>query len=262
MATPFPTLFLGHGSPTNALDDNGDSRTWRDLGRRLPRPRAILAVSAHWEHAGPALTVSPRPATLHDFYGFPEDLATFDYPVPGDPALVARVADLLAPGPVAADGARGLDHGVWSLLAHLYPDADVPVIQLALDRTRAAAGHYELARRLRPLRDEEVLILASGNVVHDLRHMDWRRPDGGFDWAARFSAEVRTRLAAADHAALVDYLDLGPEAIRAVPTPEHYLPLLYVAAVADPGETPVFVNDHLSYGSIGMLGAVYGLDRA
>jgi len=205
------------------------------------------------------VTASARPDTVHDFHGFPAALAEFAYAAPGEPELAERVADLLAPEAVARDAEWGLDHGAWSVLTHLFPAADIPVVQLGLDAGRDAAGHYQLARRLRPLRDEGVLVLASGNVVHDLRGMDWRRPDLEYDWARRFSDAVREGLRTGDHAALVDYRTLTAEAARAVPTPEHYLPLLYVAALADAGEAPEFFNDRVEYGSIGMLGVGYGL---
>jgi 4,5-DOPA dioxygenase extradiol len=254
-----PTLFLGHGNPMNAIEDNSDSRVWRELARRLPRPRAILVVSAHWQSAGVAVTAAAQPETVHDFHGFPARLAQFAYAAPGAPDLAGRVAALLAPEPVAHEAEWGLDHGAWSLLAHLFPAADIPVAQLGLDAGRDAAGHYDLARRLRPLRDEGVLVLASGNVVHDLRGMDWRRPELEYDWARRFSDAVRERLRDGDHAALVGYRTLTADAGRAVPTPEHFLPLLYVAALADAGEAPEFINDRIEYGSIGMLGCAYGL---
>lgn len=252
-----PALFLGHGSPMNTLEDNVFSRAWRDLGARLPRPRAILAISAHWVTRGIAVTAMPRPETIHDFHGFPRALADFDYPAPGDPALARRVVELLAPEPVGLDLEWGLDHGTWCLLAHLFPAADIPVVQLSLDATRPAEAHHALGMRLRPLRDEGVLILASGNVVHNLGRMDWLRPDAGYDWAERFNARVRHALETGDTAALLRLDDA--DAALSVPTPEHYLPLLYIAALADPGESPHFVNDVLCYGGIGMLGVGYGL---
>lgn len=254
-----PTLFLGHGNPMNALADNADSQVWRLLARDLPRPRAILMISAHWQTRGLAVTATVRPPTVHDFHGFPASLAEFEYPAPGAPELATRVAELLAPETVALDTGRGLDHGAWSLLAHLFPGADIPVAQLGLDAGRDPAGHYRLARRLRPLRDEGVLVLASGNVVHDLRGIDWHHPDMEYDWARRYSDAVRERLRAGDHDALIDYPALTAEADRAVPTPEHFLPLLYIAALADAGETPRFLNDRIEYGGIGMLGFGYGL---
>jgi 4,5-DOPA dioxygenase extradiol len=190
MKHPHPALFVGHGNPMNTLEDNVNSRAWRDWGECLPKPRAILAISAHWETQGVAVTAMPCPRTIHDFAGFPERLAKFTYPAPGDPHLARRVAELLAPETVVQDQQWGLDHGVWSILAHLYPTATIPVVQLSLDSNRDAAAHYALGRRLRPLRDEGVLILASGNIVHNLRRMDWDRREGGFIWAERFNLKT------------------------------------------------------------------------
>lgn len=250
-APRMPALFLGHGNPMHALADNALTRAWRSAAVGLPRPRAILAVSAHWLTRGPAVTAMARPGTIHDFHGFPRALAEFEYAAPGDPALAGRVVELLAPETVARDLEWGLDHGAWSVLTHLYPDADIPVVQLSLDAGRDAAGHYALARRLRPLRDEGVLILASGNVVHNLGAMDWRHPESSTDWARRFTERVRACLSEGDHAGLFGLDD--DDARLAAPTPEHYWPLLYVAALADPGETPRFFNDVIEYGTIGML---------
>ena len=177
MNSPHPALFVGHGSPMNTLEDNANSRTWRDWGARLPHPRAILAISAHWETDGLAVTAMPCPRTLHDFSGFPRRLAEFTYPAPGDPDLARRVAELLAPEPVRLDQDWGLDHGAWSILAHLYPGAGIPVVQLSLDSKRDAAAHFALGQRLRHLRDEGVLILGSGNIVHNLHF--WRQAADG-----------------------------------------------------------------------------------
>lgn len=256
MNRPHPTLFIGHGNPMNTLEDNANSRAWRDWGKRLPRPRAILVISAHWETEGVAVTAMPCPRTIHDFSGFPKRLAEFCYPAPGDPDLARRVAQLLAPEPVTLDMEWGLDHGAWSLLAHLYPNAGVPVVQLSLDRHRDAAAHFALAQRLRPLRDEGVLILGSGNIVHNLRRIDWHRREGGFSWAERFNRRVRRLLLEQDHAGLCR-LD-EEDARLSVPTPEHYLPLLYVSAVRDAGEYLTPLNDHIEYGAIGMLSAWVG----
>jgi 4,5-DOPA dioxygenase extradiol len=237
-----PALFVGHGSPMNAIEDNAFSRGWRALARRLPRPRAILCVSAHWETRGAAVTAVERPATIHDFYGFPEALHAIDYPAPGDPALAVRVAELAAPEPVRLADDWGLDHGAWSVLRIMYPAADVPVVQLGLDTTRPGAFHLTLARRLAPLRDDGVLVMGSGNIVHNLRH--FRRAGGpALDWAARFDAAVRARIEARDDAALADYASLGPDARLAVPAPEHYLPLLYALALRRDGDRLSFFND-------------------
>ena len=255
-----PALFVGHGSPMNALEDNADSRTWRALevlfrGLSQP-PRAILAISAHWLTRGVAVTAMAAPETIHDFSGFPRELGELAYPAAGDPVLAARVASLLAPEPVLLDREWGLDHGVWSVLVHLFPAADIPVVQLSLDAGRDAAAHYQLAMRLRPLRDEGVLIMASGNVVHNLQRMDWQHPDRAFDWALRFSQRVRRQLEAGEHAGLCDLSDA--DAQLAVPTPEHFLPLLYLAAVREAGEPIHCFNDHIEYGSIGMLSCRVG----
>jgi 4,5-DOPA dioxygenase extradiol len=239
---PMPTLFVGHGSPMNAIEDNDFSRAWRALGTRLPRPRAILCVSAHWETAGVAVTADARPATIHDFYGFPEALYAVDYPAPGDAALARRVVELLAPLPVRLADDWGLDHGAWSVLRLIYPDADVPVVQLGIDTTLPAAHHGALARHLAPLRDEGVLVMGSGNIVHNLRY--FRRAGGPpLDWAARFDAAVRSRVERGDMDTLENYDGLGPDARLAVPTPEHYLPLLYVLALRRADDRLAFFND-------------------
>lgn len=236
-----PVLFLGHGSPMNAIEDNAFSRAWRDLGQRLPRPRAILCVSAHWETRGAAVTAVERPVTIHDFYGFPEALHAVEYPAPGDPALARRVAELAAPEPVRLADDWGLDHGAWSVLRIMYPEADIPVVQLGIDTTRPGAFHLDLARRLASLRDDGVLVMGSGNIVHNLR-LYWRDGGPALDWAARFDAAVRARIEAHDDAALADYGSLGPDARLAVPTPEHYLPLLYALALRRAGDRLSFFN--------------------
>lgn len=256
MKVPLPALFVGHGSPMNTLEDNANSRAWRDWGRRLPRPQAILAISAHWETLGVAVGSGPSPNTLHDFSGFPKALETFKYPAPGSPTLARRVARLLEPEAVELDPRRGLDHGVWSVLAHLFPGADIPVVQLGLDQRRDAAAHFALGQRLRPLRDEGVLILGSGNVAHNLARMDRDRPEGGFSWAERFCRRARRQLLYQDQGGLCRLDD--DDARLAVPTPEHYLPLLYVVAAQDAGEYLTVLNDRIEYGSIGMLSVWVG----
>jgi 4,5-DOPA dioxygenase extradiol len=257
MSQRLPALFVGHGSPMNAIEDNADSRAWHELAAALPRPKAILAISAHWVTAGVAVTAMARPETIHDFYGFPRRLAECQYPAPGDPELARRVASLLAPEPVTLDQDWGLDHGAWSVLLHLFPAADVPVLQLSLNGREGGAWHLALARRLKPLRDEGVLILGSGNVVHNLGRMDWARPEGGYDWAVRFNEATREALVSGDLASLAGRAfpeDAASDAGLAVPTPEHYLPLLYIAALREPGEAMTFFNDRIEFGAIGMLG--------
>jgi 4,5-DOPA dioxygenase extradiol len=256
MKKPHPALFIGHGSPMNTIEDNINSRAWREWGTRLPRPRAILAISAHWKTKGLAVTAMPNPRTIHDFEGFPRRLYELSYAAPGDPDMARRIAELLAPEPVRLDREWGLDHGTWSVLAHLYPGAGIPVVQLSLDTRLDAATHFALGGRLRPLRDDGVLILGSGNIVHNLTRMDWHRLEGGFTWAERFNNRIRRQLRDQDHAGLCRLDD--DDARLAVPTPEHYLPLMYVAAVQDAGESLTLLNDHIEYGTIGMLSAWVG----
>ena len=252
-----PAFFIGHGNPMNALQSNDNSQSWRAIAAELSRPRAILVISAHWLTRGVAVTAMAQPETLHDFSGFPATLSEFRYPAPGDPQLAAEIAALLAPETVTLNTEWGLDHGAWSVLTHLFPAADIPVLQLSLDASRTAAEHYELATRLRPLRDAGVLILGSGNVVHNLRRMDWSHPDSAFDWATQFNDSVRQNLLNGDHAALFDLNQ--DDAKLAAPTPEHYWPLLYIAAQQRPGEALHLFNDHIEYGSIGMVSCQVGV---
>ncbi len=256
MTKAMPALFLGHGSPMNAIEDNIYRQSWEQLGKRLPRPRAILCVSAHWETEGVAVTAHAQPDLIYDFYGFPKALTDVRYPAPGDLALAQRVADLLAPERVQLDATRGLDHGVWSVLVALYPDADIPVVQLSMPVNETGAAHYARAKRLAALRDEGVLILGSGNIVHNLRY--WRSHDARLMTAwTRFHDEVKRRITAGDYAALADYKALDPEAALSVPTPEHYLPLLYVLALHKPGESLEIFNDQ-DGGAIFMTSIILG----
>jgi 4,5-DOPA dioxygenase extradiol len=252
-----PAVFFGHGSPMNALGGR-NSEAWRSLGETMPQPKAVLMISAHWYIDGLAITAEPKPRTIHDFYGFPDTLYQIRYPAPGAPWLVERVRQLVGPSEVHEDHDWGLDHGTWAVLTHVYPGADVPVVQLSLDRTRNGAFHYDLGRRLRPLRDEGVLIAGSGDVVHNLRAM---RRDGSsepFDWAVRFNEQVKAAVRAGAHSTLVDFAALGEDARLAIPTPEHYLPLLPVLAQQDEGEVASFFNDRIELGSVSMLGVRIG----
>jgi len=248
---PLPALFIGHGNPMNALTDNANSQAWQDKLVDLPRPRAILVISAHWLTRGVTVTAMAQPQTLHDFAGFPAALNAIRYPAPGAPDLAKSLAALLAPEQVKLDSEWGLDHGAWTVLTHLYPAADIPVLQLSLDTAKSAAEHYELAKKLRPLRDQGVLILGSGNIVHNLRRMNWQQPDSAYDWATRFNARIQHSLLARDHAALFELSD--DDAKLAVPTPEHYWPLLYIAAQQAADENVELFNDRTEYGAIGML---------
>lgn len=253
-----PVVFFGHGSPMNTLDRNPYTEAWRKLGAAMPAPKAIVCVSAHWYTEGTAVTAMSRPRTIHDFYGFPQALFDVRYPAPGAPELAERVRSLLAPLEVALDESWGLDHGTWSVLKHAYPNADVPVIQLSIDGTQPPQFHYDAGRRLAALRDEGVLVVGSGNVVHNLRLM---KRDGGeaFDWAVRFNERVRAALASRDHRTLIDFGGLGEDARLSVPTPEHYLPLLYIAALQRDDEVMSFPVDGYDLGSVSMLTAAAGL---
>jgi 4,5-DOPA dioxygenase extradiol len=249
--TALPALFIGHGNPMIALSLNANSLAWRDKLGDLPRPSAVLVISAHWLTRGVAVTAMAQPPTLHDFAGFPAALNEFRYPAPGAPELAKTLAALLAPEQVSLDSEWGLDHGAWSVLTHLFPAADIPVLQLSLDIAKSAAEHYELAKKLRPLRDQGVLILASGNIVHNLRRMNWQQPDSAYDWATRFNTRIQHSLRERVHAALFDLAD--DDAKLAVPTPEHYWPLLYIAAQQTANENLELFNDRTEYGAIGML---------
>jgi 4,5-DOPA dioxygenase extradiol len=256
--TRMPAIFFGHGSPMNTLEHNRYTDAWRKLGESVPRPRAILCISAHWYTRGTGVTAVDRPGTIHDFYGFPRALFDVRYPAPGDPGLAARVRDMLRPIEVSMDLAWGLDHGTWSVLKHVYPDADVPVVQLSIDGTQPPRFHYDIGKRLAPLRDEQVLVIGSGNVVHNLGLM---RREGGpaYDWAVRFNERVRDALSSRDHETLIEFERAGEDARLSVPTPEHYLPLLYIAALQGDDEEMSFAVDGYELGSLSMLTAVTGM---
>ena len=249
-----PTIFFGHGNPMNALEANAYTAAWARIGKEIPRPKAILSVSAHWYAPGTFVTAMARPRTIHDFGGFPRALHEFLYPAPGSPELAARVRDLLAPLPVGLDEQWGLDHGTWSVLCHVFPGADVPVVQLSMDETQPAAFHYEVGQRLATLRDEGILVIGSGNIVHNLHAYAWgRRPAEPFDWALRFEGRARELMLSGDDAPLVAYESLGRDAVLSAPTPEHYLPLLYVLGARRPGDRVEFPVEGIDGGSVSML---------
>jgi 4,5-DOPA dioxygenase extradiol len=260
MAQRMPAIFFGHGNPMNALLRNTYTERWATIGAKLPRPKAILCISAHWYIEEAAVTVSTAPKTIHDFGGFPRELYQVQYPAPGDPDLAARVQKLLAPISVSSDERWGLDHGTWSVLCHVYPKADVPVVQLSIDETQPPSFHHEIGKRLAPLRDEGVLIVGSGNVVHNLHTYAWgRHVQEPYDWAVSFEQRVRELLLADDAKPLVEYEDkLGSVAMLAVPTPDHYLPLLYVIGARTASEAVTFPVEGVDGGSISMLAVQVG----
>jgi 4,5-DOPA dioxygenase extradiol len=252
-----PAIFLGHGSPMEALGGSY-ADTWRRVGKTLPRPRAVLVISAHWYIDATAVTAMTAPRTIHDFYGFPEALYQITYPAPGEPWLAERATNLLAPVQVFQDYDWGLDHGAWSVLRHLIPAANVPVVQLSIDRTKPSSFHFEVGRRLRDLRDEGVLIAGSGDVVHNLRTASFDDGAEPYDWALRFNDLVRQAIADHDWQPLINYQALGPDALKSIPTPEHYLPLLYTLGTAYDDETVSFFNDEIALKSVSMLGVCIG----
>jgi len=254
-----PFAFIGHGSPMNTLELNAFTQSWRALGRALPRPRAVLAISAHWFIQATAVTAMARPKVIHDFYGFPPELFAFDYPAAGSPEVADEIVDLLGPGRVGLDrGSWGLDHGTWSVLAHVFPAADVPVLQLSIHAGAPLGYHIDLGARLAPLRERGVFIVGSGNVVHNLRRVDWSYGDRGFDWADRFDARVR-EVMTTNPGALAD-VERHPDHALAVPTAEHFLPLAYVAGLCSAaGETAQPFAEGRTLGSLSMTSYLVGM---
>jgi 4,5-DOPA dioxygenase extradiol len=250
--TAMPIVFFGHGSPMNTLESNRHTQAWRSFGATRERPRAILMISAHWYLPGTAVSAMPHPRTIHDFYGFPQALFDFRYPADGDPQLAQRVKELLGSTPVRLDEQWGLDHGTWSVLAHVYPEADIPVVQLSIDSTLPSASHFEFGRRLGALRDEGILIAASGNVVHNLGLLR-RDPDAEpYDWAVTFDRQVRVAIERSDHVSLVRYDWLSEDYELSIPTPEHYLPLLYILGARRKDDRISVLSEGIEAGSISM----------
>lgn len=249
-----PVIFIGHGSPLLTLGPNKYTQSWAELGRRLPIPRAILAISAHWYIAQTSVTLSNPPKTIHDFYGFPDEMYRIGYPAPGSPQLAEQVADLLKPNTVDHDHHWGLDHGSWSVLRHIYPQAQIPVVQVSLDRNKTPEQHYRLGQLLSSLRDDGVLIIASGNIVHNLRAYDWNNPLlEPPAWATDFENWNCEQLTAGDTSQLIDYLAQGEPAKLAAPTPDHYLPLLYLAGLREKNDEVSFPVTGFDGGSMSML---------
>jgi len=259
MSNILPAVFFGHGNPMNALWHNSYTESWKRIGERLPRPRAILSISAHWYVPETGVTISTAPRTIHDFGGFPRELYQVQYPAPGDPELARRVQGMLAPLHVSLDNSWGFDHGTWSVLKHAYPAADVPIVQLSIDESRLPSFHFEIGKKLAPLRAEGVLIVGSGNLVHNLHAYAWGRhmPDP-YDWAVRFETEAKGLLLAGETKPLINYEALGREALLSIPTPDHYLPLLYVIGARQHGDPVTFPVEGVDGGSISMLSVQVG----
>lgn len=247
-----PMLFIGHGSPMNGIEDNAFSASWEKLGKTIPTPSAVLCISAHWFTAGTHITAMEKPPTIHDFYGFPKALFDVQYPAPGSPALARETASLVRKTEVGLDHEWGLDHGTWTIIRHMYPAANIPVLQLSMDYTKGPRYHYELAQELAALRQKGVLVVGSGNLVHNLGMLNWKQPDGGFDWAVSANEKFKHLITQRDHQALMQYPSLGQDVKLAVPTPEHFLPLLYILGLQREQDQVSFFNDQTTMGSISM----------
>jgi 4,5-DOPA dioxygenase extradiol len=253
MTDRMPAIFFGHGNPMNALYQNAWTEGWSAIGRTIPRPKAILCISAHWFIPTLAVTSMQRPRTIHDFGGFPRELFEYQYPAPGSPELAERVVELIGRDVSMDDSQWGLDHGTWSVLCHVYPEADIPVVQLSIDETKDAEWHYELAKNLSPLRDENILVTGSGNLIHNLHTYAWGKHDvEPFDWALRFEDTARQLMLSGDHTPLINYGSLGKDALLSAPTPDHYLPLLYVLAQQTDDDKVSFPISGFDGGSISM----------
>jgi 4,5-DOPA dioxygenase extradiol len=249
-----PAIFFGHGNPLNALRRNAWTDGWSEIGRSIPKPKAVLCVSAHWYVPVLAVTAMEQPRTIHDFGGFPKELFEYQYPAPGSPELAGHVRELLGDDVISDEKQWGLDHGTWSVLCHVFPDSDVPVVQLSLDETKPADWHFELAKKLAPLRDEGVLIIGSGDIVHNLHTYAWGKTDAQpFDWALRFEELAKEIIVSDDVSPLINYESLGRDAHLSVPTPDHYLPLLYVLAQRRDHDPVTFPVEGFDGGSVSML---------
>ncbi|KGO83564.1 dioxygenase [Flavobacterium beibuense F44-8] len=256
-----PVLFIGHGSPMNGIEDNEFSQTWAKMGKEVTRPKAVIVVSAHWLTRGTHVTAMEEPKTIHDFGGFPQALFDVEYPAKGSPELAKETANLITSTDVGLDHDWGLDHGTWTVVRHMYPDADIPVLQLSIDYGKPAEYHYNLAKQLSTLRKKGVLIIGSGNMVHNLRMIDWRKlnePNYGFDWAIEMNDIFKLKIQGGDHKALMEYEKLSKSAKLAIPTPDHYYPLMYILGLQDNKDELSFFNDKLVGGSLNMTSVKIG----
>lgn len=256
-----PALFIGHGSPMNGIEDTEFSRRWSQMAKEIPTPAAVLVVSAHWFTRGTKITAMDFPSTIHDFGGFPKELFEVQYPAPGHPALAKETAELLHSANVELDHDWGLDHGTWTIVRHMYPDAKIPVLQLSIDYTKGAQYHYDLAKELYALRKKGILIIGSGNMVHNLRMVAWEKlnePEYGYDWAIQMNDTFKSLIQKGDHQPLINYSSIGKEAMLSIPTPEHYLPLMYSLGVKSAADEIAFFNDKVVGGSLTMTSVRIG----
>jgi 4,5-DOPA dioxygenase extradiol len=252
---PMPMLFVGHGSPMNGIEDNDFSRRWREMGEEIPIPKGVLVISAHWLTEGTRVTAMEHPRTIHDFGGFPEALFKVEYPAPGSPEIALETQRLITTTPVVPDHDWGLDHGTWSVVRNMYPEANIPVLQLSIDYARPPQYHYDLAKDLAALRRKGILVIGSGNMVHNLRMISWDRlndQEFGFDWALEMNSVFKKKIAERDHQSLIDYRSLGAAAMLAIPTPDHYYPLLYTLGMQEKNDEPTFFNDRAVGGAATM----------
>jgi 4,5-DOPA dioxygenase extradiol len=251
-----PLVFVGHGSPMNGIDENDFSRQWSIVGKTLPYPTAIICISAHWYTRGTFITAMERPQTIHDFYGFPQELYSVKYGAPGNPSLAAETSTLITKTHVGLDHEWGLDHGCWSVLRKMYPEANIPILQLSIDGTKSPEWHYELAKELSVLRKKGILIIGSGNIVHNLGILDWKMMEGGFDWAEEADHTIKKLVNSGDHKKLMNYKALGRSAHLAIPSPDHYLPLMYILGLQNRNEHVSFFNEKLVMGSVSMTSVI------
>ena len=259
--TLMPVLFIGHGSPMNGIENNAFSQQWAKTAGEINPPKAIIVISAHWLTNGTYITAMDRPKTIHDFGGFPDELFAVQYPAPGNPSLAQETKALIQSTNVGLDHDWGLDHGAWTVVRKMYPDASIPVLQLSIDYSKPAAYHYALAKELAALRKKGVLIIGSGNMIHNLRMVAWDKmevPNYGYDWAIEMHELFRNKITAGDHQALINYESLSKSARLAIPTPDHYFPLMYILGLQEKNETPVFFNDQLVAGSLNMTSVKFG----
>lgn len=256
-----PLLFVGHGSPMNGIEDNEFSRRWKQMGKEIPKPKAVLCVSAHWLTSGTAITAMQHPNTIHDFGGFPQALFDVQYPAPGHPQLATETAAMVQKTKVTLDHDWGLDHGTWSVVKQMYPEANIPVLQLSMDYHKPAQYHYDLAKELTGLRKKGVLIIGSGNMVHNLRMVEWNKnPEEafGFDWALEMNEKFKKAILTDDHQALINYQNYGAAGKNAIPTPDHYFPLIYIMGLKEKNESVSFFNDKAVMGSLTMTSVKLG----